>query len=70
MARHPVDAEEFYRMTGDWPSGDDLHRCNCLLAGAPGHLGCGVCKHSQPVFRCPECFEEAALRRVEKEKSP
>jgi hypothetical protein len=50
-----VDADSFYKMTGERPSGDDLDRCNCLKAGTLGHLTCGVCEHNQPVFRCESC---------------
>ena len=64
----PVDAERYYMMTGEPPSEDDLDRCNCTKSGTLGHLGCGVCKHNRPVFKCPECFEEAALRGFKKGK--
>jgi hypothetical protein len=35
---------------------DDLERCNCKRAGEAGHWSCGMCRHGQPVFLCPDCF--------------
>jgi hypothetical protein len=42
MKQHrEITAGEFERATGATPQNDDLDRCNCALAGRPGHWGCG-----------------------------
>ena len=52
----PVTADTFYIITGHRPVYDDLERCNCTKAGEVEHWSCGMCRHGQPVFMCPDCF--------------
>lgn len=41
----------FKEATGEEPKDDDLERCNCQLAGQPGHWYCGWNKEkNKPVF--------------------
>ena len=48
-----INAKQFKKMTGHKPELDDLERANCKLAGAPGHLSCGICPiHNKPRFLC------------------
>ena len=36
-----ITREKFIEVMGREPEMDDLARCNCLEAGAVGHLSCG-----------------------------
>ena len=46
-----ITPEKFENATGFKPEGDDLDRCNCSLAGTPGHFGCGWDKEKNlPVY--------------------
>ncbi len=48
-----VDADEFERMTGFAPDGDDLERTNCPMAGEAAHMMCGICPPcGKPRFVC------------------
>jgi len=48
-----VTAEQFKAATGSEPVHDDLNRCNCSLAGHPGHVMCGWCDVcNKPRFVC------------------
>lgn len=48
-----ITAKDFENAVGRPPLLDDLERCNCDQAGAPGHLLCGWCdEHKAPKFLC------------------
>ena len=55
--------QDFKDATGYLPNGDvdDLDRCNCIKAGQAGHRTCGICKHNQPLFLCPDCIRDGNL---------
>jgi hypothetical protein len=47
----PITYEQFVEAVGELPINDDLQRCNCVLAGQPGHYSCGWNRKANlPVF--------------------
>jgi len=49
-----ITAEQFEEAVGRPPENDDLERCNCVRAGALGHMQCGWDKISNlPWFMAP-----------------
>lgn len=51
--RKEITAEMFKQATGADPIQDDLERCNCELAGEPGHFSCGWNdEKNRPQFMC------------------
>jgi hypothetical protein len=53
-----ITADDFKRSTGYEPEQDDLERANCPLAGQPGHVWCGICRHGEVLFTCIRCVQE------------
>lgn len=58
MTAHHMTSQEFEKVVGHPPEQDDLARTNCSVAGTPGHLLCGICRHGVPKFTCKLCITE------------
>lgn len=55
-----ITRKKFMQATGRKPEQDDLERCNCKQAGAPGHFFCGWdATLNKPVFEVGQRKETA-----------